>query len=181
MTAQDEAFEIALNLEVKIRRLEQADLRKLEWYGQFKHYRRLFLRSYHGQLEGSRLMLVADMNDFPIARLFIQFYSKNTRISDGKNRAYLYSFYVMDMFQQQGIGTRLIQAAETLLSQRAYRTATIAVAKENAGALRLYQRQGYRIFSEEEGRWRYHDHRGKLRHVHEPCWLLEKDLQSDSP
>jgi GNAT superfamily N-acetyltransferase len=176
MTAQDEAFELAVTLRVKIRKLKQADLRLLEWYGQFKHYRRLFLKSYRGQLEGSRLMLVANINDFPIGRLFIQFHGQNTRISDGKNRAYLYSFSVLDIFQGQGIGTRLIQSAEIILRDRDYEMATIAVVKENEGALRLYQGQGYRIFGEEEGRWRYYDHRNILRHVHEPCWLLEKVL-----
>lgn len=176
MTAQDEVFELAVTLQVTIRKLKQSDLHLLEWYGQFKHYRRLFLKSYHGQLAGSRLMLVADVNDFPIGRLFIQFRKQNSRISDGKRRAYLYSFCVLDWFQGRGIGTQLIQAAETILSKRHYEVATIAVAKENEGALRLYQRQGYHIFGEEEGRWRYYDHRNRLCHVHEPCWLLEKLL-----
>ena len=176
MTAQDNMFEFAVTLKVKVRELELADLAKLEWFGQFKHYRRLFMKSYRGHLEGNRLMLVADMNGFPIGRLFIQLRSQNARISDGRRRAYLYSFYVMDLFQGQGIGTHLIKTAETLLLERGYQMATIAVAKENEGALRLYQRQDYQIFSEEEGRWRYYDHKGILHHVHEPCWMLEKRL-----
>ena len=176
MTAQDNDFELAVTLKIKVRKLDRDDLAKLEWFGQFIHYRRLFLKSYRGQLEGSRLMLVADVNGFPIGRLFIQLRSKNTGISDGKRRAYLYSFYVMELFQGLGIGTHLINAAEMMLLERRYDTATIAVAKENEGALRLYQRQGYHIFKEEEGRWRYYDHNNILRHVHEPCWILEKIL-----
>lgn len=176
MTAQDNEFELAVTLKVKVRKLEQDDLAKLEWFGQFIHYRRLFLRSYRGQLDGSRLMLVADINGFPIGRLFIQFRSKKASISDGRKRAYLYSFYVMELFQGQGIGTHLIKTAESILLERGFEVATIAVAKVNEGALRLYQRQGYHIFREEEGRWRYYDHNNILRHVHEPCWLLEKML-----
>lgn len=178
MTAQDNRFEYSVTLQITIRELEYADLAKLEWFGQFKHYRRLFLKSYRGHQEGSRLMLVADLNGFPIGRLFIQLRGQNARFNDRKRRAYLYSFHVMDMFQRQGIGTHLINAAETILIDHRYEVATIAVAKENEGALRLYQRQGYQIYGEEEGRWRYYDHRNILRQVHEPCWVLEKALST---
>jgi ribosomal protein S18 acetylase RimI-like enzyme len=177
MTAQDESLEIAINFTVTIRKMRYEDLRKLEWYGQFIHFRRLFLRSYQGQQDGSRFLLVADAKGFPIGRLFIQFGNRKTmRFSDGVNRAYLYSFQVMDLFQGQGLGTRLIRVAEALLVQRGFSLATIGVVKTNEGALKLYQREGYKIYGEDEGRWGYTDHRGIEQKVHEPCWLLEKSL-----
>lgn len=177
MTAQDESLQLSVNFSVTIRKMRQEDLRKLEWYGQFTHFRRLFLRSYQGQQEGNRFLLVADVKDFPIGRMFIQFGQKNSRFSDGMLRAYLYSFQVMEIFQGKGIGTRLIRVAEALLIQRGFRNATIAVVKTNEGALRLYQREGYKIYGEDEGRWAYTDHRGIEQKVHEPCWLLEKRLK----
>ncbi|MGB1285787.1 MAG: GNAT family N-acetyltransferase [Aggregatilineales bacterium] len=161
---------------VTVRKVRESDLKLLEWQGQFRHFRNLFLRSYQGQLKGNRYMLVADYNRYPIARLFIRFSSRNALIADGHQRAYLYSFYVLEMFRGQGLGTYLIQSAETLLKARGFGEISIAVAKDNPGALRLYQRQGYEVFKEDEGRWQYVDHRGRMRQVHEPCWLLEKHL-----
>jgi ribosomal protein S18 acetylase RimI-like enzyme len=178
MTAQEERLQISLNFVVTIRKMRYEDLRKLEWYGQFTHFRHLFMRSYQGQQDGSRFLLVADSKGFPIGRLFIQFGNKkNTKYSDGVNRAYLYSFQVMDLFQGQGLGTRLIRVAESLLLQRGFSISTIGVVKTNEGALRLYQREGYTIYGEDEGRWAYIDQRGIERKVHEPCWLLEKSLR----
>jgi len=176
MSAQAEINRLAIQLDVTIRKLRRDDLPKLEWYGEFKHYRRLFRRSYQGQVDGSRLMLVADVNDFPVGRLFIQFYSPKSRVSDGRTKGYLYSFHVMEMFRGQQIGTRLIHNAEAILRNRKFHKATIAVAKENIGALKLYQREDYVIYGEDKGQWQYYDHRGRVRSVNEPCWLLEKQL-----
>lgn len=176
MSAQADIFQLSIQLEVTIRKLQRHDLPKLEWHGQFKHYRHLFARSYQGQVDGNRLMLVADVNDYPVGRLFIQFYSPRSKVSDGRTKAYLYSFHVMEIFRGQSIGTRLIHAAETVLHKKKFHVAKIAVARDNEGALKLYQRQNYHIYGESEGRWQYHDHRGRVRYVHEPCWLLEKKL-----
>lgn len=176
MVAQADVFQLAVQLKVTIRKLQRDDLPKLEWYGEFKHYRYLFLRSYQGQVDGNRLMLVADVNDYPVGRLFIQFNSPSSKFSDGHTKAYLYSFHMMEMFRGQGIGTRLIHAAETILRKRKFQYAIIAVAKDNEGALRLYQGQDYVIYGEDKGKWQYYDHRRRVRQVHEPCWLLEKKL-----
>lgn len=179
MTAHDHDYHTSfyVQLPITIRAATADDVAKLEWQGEFAHFRGLFQRSYREQVAGNRLMLVATSNDYPIARLFIQFHSKNTLIANGHNRGYLYSFYVMEMFRGHGIGTQLIDRAEHILTDRGFTVATIAVAKDNAKALRLYQRRNYEIFTEDEGKWRYHDHLGKMRHVHEPCWLLAKPLQ----
>lgn len=181
MTAGDFSDVIAqltLRLDVNIRVAQAEDIDRLEWYGQFTHYRNLFRRSFREQLQGRRLLLVAESGGFPIGRLFIQFRSDNTMIADGYMRAYFYSFQIMEMFRGGGLGTRLMQEGERILHERGFRQATVAVAKENTGALRLYQRLGYSIFAEDAGRWHYRDHRGILREVDEPCWLLEKILSS---
>jgi ribosomal protein S18 acetylase RimI-like enzyme len=91
---------------------------------------------------------------------------------------YLYAFRVMEMFRGHGIGTWLLQEAENIIVDRGLEWSTIAVAKENHSARRLYERLGYQKFAEDSGRWSYLDHKGIVRHVHEPCWLLEKHLQS---
>jgi ribosomal protein S18 acetylase RimI-like enzyme len=104
----------------------------------------------------------------------VQLQSKESNIASQGERAYLYSLRVMEMFQGLGIGTRLIGEAEAHVRSLGYKSTTIAAAKRNADALRLYQRLGYAIFGHDDGKWSYTDHKGIVRSVHEPCWLLEK-------
>ncbi|MBI5669058.1 MAG: GNAT family N-acetyltransferase [Chloroflexi bacterium] len=172
MTALEQPT-LVVPLSITLRQALRTDIPKLEWYGQYIHYRNLFRRAYREQQMGRRLILVADCNGFPVGHIFIQFIEPD----DGsRRRAYLYSFRVMEMFRGQGIGTRLIEEAEAVIRQRGYPWITISVAKDNPDAKRLYERLGYRVFGEDEGRWRYVDHRGNLRSVHEPCWLLQKQI-----
>lgn len=178
MTAQEQTHHLTITLDIEIREANRQDISQLEWHGQFIHFRRIFRRAFREQKQGKRLMLVADHNGYPVGRLFILFYSKNTLLANGYSRAYIYSFHVMDLFQGHGIGTHLMDTAESVLMDRGYHTATLAVAKDNHGAMRLYERRGYTIIDDDEGKWRYYDHRGRIRYVHEPCWLLEKNLKS---
>jgi ribosomal protein S18 acetylase RimI-like enzyme len=136
----------------------------------------LFRRTYQEQLQNRRLILVADCNSFPIGHIFIQLSSGEQRISDGRRRAYMYSLRVMDMFQGYGIGTRLIHEAEILAAEHHFSWVTIAAAKDNPRARRLYEKLGYRVFGEDEGKWNYLDHENRMRYVHEPCWVLEKRI-----
>ena len=164
-----------VEMALTLRLATYSDLPKLEWYGQYTHFRTLFRRTYQEQLQQRRLMLIADCNDFPIGHIFIQL-SSERRFSDGRRHAYLYSLRVMDMFQGQGIGTRLIEEAETLAHDRRFGWASIAAARDNPRARKLYERLGYRVVSEDEGRWSYVDHESRVRHVNEPCWILEKKI-----
>ena len=162
-----------LQIAVTLRTATAKDLPKLEWYGQYKHFRNLFRRTFREQNAGRRLILIADLNDFPIGHVFIQLKAAQQR----RKRAYFYSFRVMDMFQGQGIGTWLLSNAEVMALDRGLEWATIAAAKENTGARRLYERLGYKIYGENNGSWSYVDHRGITREVNEACWLLEKKLE----
>jgi GNAT superfamily N-acetyltransferase len=162
---------INVQVPILLRLATRADLPKLEWYGQYTHFRRVFQKTYQDQLLGRRLMLIADSNNFPIGQLFVLLNNK-----PDERRMYLYSLRVMEMFRGLGIGSKLILEAEHIAREREYQWMSIGVAKDNVSARRLYERLGYRIFREDEGRWSYIDHEGRTRHVHEPCWLLEKHL-----
>jgi GNAT superfamily N-acetyltransferase len=165
-----------LEIDVNFRFAEREDLPKLEWYGEYTHFRRVFQRAFDDQQIGRRLMLLAVVNNWPIGQVFIQLENLDDVYSGSGKRAYLYSLRVMDAFQRRGIGTALIREAEEILVARDYRSLSIAAAKENPGARRLYERYGFRVFLEDAGRWSYVDHEGKTRHVVEPCWVLEKNL-----
>ena len=152
------------------------DIQLLEWRGEYAHLRKLFRRALMHQHRGRRLLWVARYKHYPIGRLFVLLRSPDNIVADGVRRAYLYSFRVMDEFQGMGIGTQLMGLAETQLIEQGFEFATIAVAKTNYAALRLYQRRGYEIFTENSGEWQYYDHQNQLRKVMEPCWMLEKAL-----
>ncbi|NDJ59738.1 MAG: GNAT family N-acetyltransferase [Chloroflexi bacterium] len=168
---------LALALTVILRPAIQSDLPKLEWYGQYTHFRNLFRRTFREQEQGRRVMLIADCNDFPIGHVFIQIGGGQSRLADGNRRAYLYSLRVMEMFRGQGIGSRLLQEAEVIAAEAGFGWTTIAAAKDNPRARQLYERSGYRVFMEDAGNWSYVDHEGRVRYVHEPCWILEKQLR----
>jgi GNAT superfamily N-acetyltransferase len=173
-----------LNLTITFRLATQADLPKLEWYGQYTHFRPLFERTYREQCAGSRLMLIADMNGFPIGQIFVLLrmtpnLARRHRITPQTNKAYLYSLRVMDHLQGKGIGTQLILLAEALLMRRGYEWTLISVAKTNPRARQLYERLGYHVFCEDPGEWRYVNHQGKIVHMTEPCWMLDKRLKSN--
>ncbi|MBL8156698.1 MAG: GNAT family N-acetyltransferase [Anaerolineae bacterium] len=165
-----------VSLTIRFRLATEADLPKLEWHGQFAHFRPLFRKAFQEQKAGRRAMLIADCHDFPIGHIFVQFARSKATYTDDEERAYLYSLRVMEMFQGQGIGTRLIHMAEGLIQDRRMEWVTIAVGKQNIGALRLYERLGYDIYTDDPGRWSYRDHQGIVRHMNEPSWLLQKRL-----
>ena len=66
--------------------------------------------------------------------------------------------------------------AESHVLARGYHHITIAAAKTNDAARRLYERLGYEVFTDDQGEWSYTDHLGKVRQVREPCWLLQKTI-----
>jgi ribosomal protein S18 acetylase RimI-like enzyme len=167
---------LTLQFEVTLRLARREDLPLLEWFGQFTHYRRLYRRTFEDQQHQRRLMLVAECNHFPIGQIFIHLSDAGRPDSSRNYRGYLYSLRVMVPFRGHGIGTELILKAEELLIEQGYNWAVIAVAKDNPGARRLYERLGYAVYGDDPGRWRYMDHKGRIRQVTEPSWMLQKRL-----
>lgn len=165
-----------LEYAVQLRLAVSEDLPKLEWYGQFVHYRALYARTYEDQVQGRRLMLLAVVNDFPVGQIFVHLSDAEMAPSYRQGRGYVYALRVMEPFRGRRIGTRLILHAEQLLREQGYRWVVIAVAKTNSGARALYERLGYVVFADDPGRWSYVDHQGKVQRVEEPSWMLQKRL-----
>lgn len=176
MTQRDEPPQYPLSLTYCIRRATRADVPKLEWYGAQAHTRTYIQQAYKAMIEGKRLMLVADLNGFPVGQVYVQFDSKNKQHADGATRCYIYAFRVMDHLQRCGIGTQLLKTAEMVMRDRGFRIATLQVSKKNENARRLYQKHGYRVFGEDPGHWYYIDHDGTQREVNDPTWVMEKRL-----
>lgn len=173
MTKEPTTFK--LTLPIKLRPCVAEDLPKLEWYGQYIHFRRIYQATFQDQLLGRRLMVVADLNNFPVGQIFVHM---NLGINDhGHARGYLYSLRVIDHLQGQGLGTRLLRYAEETLLARGFDRALISAAITNLRARNLYERLGYQVIGKDEGRWKYTNHQGQVVHMHEPCWMLEKNLR----
>lgn len=111
-----------------------------------------------------------------VGQVFVQLSSSESQFADGATRGYLYALRVRPVWRGQGVGTRLIAAAEAALRERGFTLAVIAAAKGNTGALRLYERLGYRVFAEDPGEWSFTDVEGREQSIAEPCWVLEKRL-----
>jgi ribosomal protein S18 acetylase RimI-like enzyme len=163
-------------VKIAIRLLRKADLPELEWSDEHARYRRLFLSAFEDMQAGSRILLVATAGAAVIGRLFIQLDSSDTRYADGVSRGYFYALRVHPDWQGHGIGTHLLGVGENELRGRGFGWASIAVGKDNSGAMRLYQRLGYAIFSEDPGIWYFTDEHGNIQREHEPSWIMQKSL-----
>jgi ribosomal protein S18 acetylase RimI-like enzyme len=161
-----------------IRKITHNDLPDLEWEGEFKHFRRLYINAFQNQQNGTAVLWVAELPKAGIiGQVFVQLSGSRPELADGQFRAYIYSVRIKRLFRNLGIGTKIMRHAEQDILQRGYSVATLNVGKQNVKACRFYQRLGYQIISEEPGNWSYLDHHGKRRYVHEPSWRMHKQLK----
>lgn len=159
-----------------IRAATEADLPGLEWGGEYAHFRRLFEKAMEQARKGRRVLLLAEIDDQIVGQIFVQFTTRAAYSARGVSSGYLYAFRVKATYRNQGVGTQLLQEAEANLRGRGIGRAVISVAQDNAAAQRLYQRYGYKPFASDAGQWSYIDHKGRLREVREPAYVLEKWL-----
>lgn len=161
--------------EVLIRHVSQDDLPALEWEGEFSHFRYIFSEAFRLMQLGDVIMWVADLPNFGlIGQLFIQLYGPNQLRPSEEPYAYIYGFRVRPKFRGQGIGSSLLQKAETDLVKRGFPRVTLNVAQDNPSARQLYERRGYHVVAPEPGNWSYLDHKGRRQFVNEPAWRMEK-------
>ncbi len=163
--------------ELIIRQVAEADLPALEWEGDYQKYRRMFASLYKESRAGKTLLWVITLPDGEfIGQAFVMLKSSEREAADGRHRAYLFAFRVKPLWRNRGIGQYLLQYVESDLRERGFTDLTLNVAKDNPAALRLYKRLGYRVIGSKSGNWSYHDHEGRLQHVHEPAWRMIKAL-----
>ncbi|GMR10161.1 MAG: hypothetical protein BMS9Abin28_0982 [Anaerolineae bacterium] len=161
---------------IKIRFASAADLKALEWEGEYAHYRRLFKRAIDEARHGRRILLLAEIREQVVGQIFVQLTTRATFSTKGASSGYLYAFRVKAPYRNRGVGGQLLQEAEVSLAVRGFRRSVISVSKRNFAARRLYARAGYTVFTEDPGEWSYIDHKGRLREVHEPALVMEKWL-----
>jgi ribosomal protein S18 acetylase RimI-like enzyme len=112
---------------------------------------------------------VAERDGVPVGRIGVDFVR---RASEGA--AHVWSAHVESEHQSRGIGTALMDHLEEIARTRGVSVIRLGVGKENAGAIRLYERLGYHVCGEEINSWTFND--GTT--VTEDCWTMEKTVGS---
>jgi len=168
--------------QLHIRNAERADLGRLEWEGEFLHYRRIFADTFQLTELGQAKIWISEINeDYLVGQLLVSLKGGRPELADGCTRAYVYGFRVRPAFRNQGIGKRMMESVETDLLAEHFQTVTLNVAKVNYGARRFYERLGYCVVGTDPGRWFYLDHLGFQHDVYEPAWRMEKKLSDTGP
>ena len=161
-----------------IRMTTHEDLPGLEWGGEYTHFRRMYANAFQNQQIGNAVMWIAEIHKTGIiGQGFVQLIGSRPELADGNSRAYIYSVRVQSQYRNLGVGTKIMEKAESDLYQRGYSFTTLNVGKQNPNARRFYQRLKYQVIGEEPGIWSYLDHQDKRRHVHEPAWRMQKRLR----
>lgn len=160
-----------------VRPVTEEDLPRMEWEGEYKHFRRVYADAFRRMQRGASMLWVAEFPEFGlVGQVFIQFVCDRLELADGTERAYLYSFRVRRQFRGRGIGTRTMDVVEEDLRQRGFKFVTLNVARDNPRAQQLYVRRGYIVVAPEPGIWSYPDEKGVWHRVEEPAWRMEKAL-----
>lgn len=163
--------------DIHIRQAVKADLRVMEWEGAYQRFRGVYADVFARANRGLAVMWVAETVDNGLAgQAFVQLKMTDPNCADGRKRAYLHSFRVRPEIRRQGLGTAIMQHVESDLIQRGFKELTLNVAEDNPGAIRLYQRLGYRILKKISGQWSFYDDQGQLQHISEPGYRLIKKL-----
>jgi ribosomal protein S18 acetylase RimI-like enzyme len=161
-----------VSFSVTVRMCREDDLPALEWYGLFTEHREIIRETFENQQRGDAVMLVADLNGFPVGQVWI-----NLALKREERTGALWAVRVLPCLQNQGIGARLMTAAEQLLAERGYTGVELGVEKENPGARRFYERLGYRLTGIAQGEYQYTTPDGTPATMPIDEWILRKELR----
>lgn len=125
---------------VRVRRAELSDLDDLVALENNTFDHDLLSRAqYRRHLDSdSALVLVASANHRRFLGTAVVFFRKGSRV------ARLYSIASKPEARGKGVGTALLEAVEAAARQRRCESVRLEVRDDNAGAIRLYERHGYR-------------------------------------
>lgn len=160
-----------LGVPVTIRLCREADLPNLEWFGLYTPHREIILESFRQQQRGDGRMILADVNGFPAGQAWLDFARRRHLM-----RATIWAVRVFPPFRGNGLGTRLMLAAERIAQEQGYLEAGLGVDRDNAAVLPFYERLGYVACGNERGRYSYRTPDGSLMRVPIDQWLLRKPL-----
>jgi ribosomal protein S18 acetylase RimI-like enzyme len=159
---------------VRLRVCREDDLGALEWHGAFTHHRELIADAFLRQRRGEVVMLVADVGGWPVAQAWVDL----TRMA-AEGAGLVWAVRVIGALQGAGLGTRLVAAAERIVASRGLTAAEIRVEVENALALRLYERLGYRVSGRVRETYGYAPPDRPREEITVDEWILRKAVGRD--
>jgi ribosomal protein S18 acetylase RimI-like enzyme len=165
-----------LQATVQIRKCRAGDLENLEWYGMFTPHREIIRNAYDRQCEGTNLMLIAEMNGFPIGQVWVDF----ERRADS-DAGYVWALRVYPIFQGMGIGRRLLEAAEAAIRARDCAAVELAVETDNQSAIGFYKHLGYRPAGTQVEDYTYTTPDGEMHSVYSEQLVYRKPLHGHIP
>lgn len=160
-----------IEMEMRIRACEAADLPKLEWFGAFSHHREIIRNAFELQGAGHAVMLVAEVGGFPVGQAWL-----DLRPRQGSELPMVWAVRVMEPFRGAGIGARLMAALERAVGARGFRRLELGVEKDNPGARAFYERLGWRVTRERQESYSYvtPEGQGTTHALNE--WVMEKEI-----
>lgn len=166
-------MQFTVALDVSIRACRAEDLPALEWFGLFDG--ELIRDMYDRHERGEALMLVAEANGHASGQAWAEFAGAES------GAGVIWALRVMPCLQSLRIGRQLLEACERAIAERGCGEVELTVDLDNDGAMRLYERLGYR----RAGLVGPHHHR--LDPSHDPAaepaqrWLLRKRIKPVAP
>jgi GNAT superfamily N-acetyltransferase len=130
----------------RIRRCTAEDLAPLEWFGMFTPHREIIHATWAAQQRGDALMLVLELNRFPVGQVWL-----NLARARDRGIGLIWALRVLPLLQSLGLGRRLLQAAETELWERGYDWAELGIDRDNPRTQQFYEHAGYMETGTEQG------------------------------
>ena len=93
---------------------------------------------------GQITFLVGWLGDEPVCHVLVRWWTDDPRHAHLPRVPFVEHLGVVEQWRNQGCGWRLMDAAEALARSRGHERVILAVALDNHGARRLYERRGYR-------------------------------------
>jgi ribosomal protein S18 acetylase RimI-like enzyme len=146
---------MSVPVDVEIRLAQPADVASLEtWSGFDTPPHRQALR-YYLTMQDANLgaLLVAAVDDYLVAQLFLWFHRDDPTLADGTNTVSITALRVRPAFRKRGIASRLAEVAEAMAAEIGFETVTIGTDIDNDAAHRLYLSWGYEEFKRSTYEW----------------------------
>jgi len=124
---------------------ERGTLKREKWN---KHMEGIFERIF--KKESSEIFVAEDENHIFLGYIFI---GENINTMTGASHGFIYDIYVKEEYRGKGVGTALLEKAESCCRERGYSRIGLMVSTDNQLALKLYTKTGFKaeqIFMKKE-------------------------------
>ncbi|GAA1203623.1 GNAT family N-acetyltransferase [Prauserella alba] len=158
-----------VNLPVSVRALTAGDLPRCEWAGSSTHLdyvRRALVRAEHGEVA---YLAVCPPSDLPVAIGGVDFAAK-------AGVGTVWQLVVHPALRSCGLGTHLVRACETAVTERGLPQAELSVEHGNVRAHRWYRRLGYVDVGERTEEWDVETADSATARHRTVCTVMRKDL-----